>query len=141
MKSLPLVPSATPPPHVLGAWLFICRQLYNTGEGLLVLEPFQLHLHIARAHKIVSTAKKIIVLLVILIFMQLLEAKEGLATAYGRGQQPLEVLEECLVDNLLNFAGTPKVKKKFPCLACSMHSPILLTSALFRAFCCYGKVD
>lgn len=46
-----------------------------------------------------------------LIFMQLLEAKEGVATAYGRGQQPLEVLEECLVDNLLNFAGTPKVKK------------------------------
>ena len=46
-----------------------------------------------------------------LIFMQLLEAKEGEAIAYGRGQQPLEVLEEYLVDNLLNFAGTPKVKK------------------------------
>ena len=54
VKSLPLVPSATPPSHVLGAWLFICRQLYNTGEGLVVLEPFQLHLHIARAHKTVS---------------------------------------------------------------------------------------
>lgn len=41
--------------------------------------------------------------------MQLLEAKGGVATAYGHGHQPLEVLEECLVDNLLNFAGTPKV--------------------------------
>ena len=50
--------------------------------------------------------------------MQLLEAKEGVATAYGRGQQPLEVLEECLVDNLLNFAGTQKEKKKnsMPCM-------------------------
>jgi hypothetical protein len=49
--------------------------------------------------------------------MQLLEAKEGVATGYGRGHQPgpLEVLEECLVDNLLNFAGTPKVKKKICC--------------------------
>lgn len=53
--------------------------------------------------------------------MQLLEAKEGVATAYGRGQQPLEVLEECLVDNLLNFAGTPKVKKKKKFHA--MHAP------------------
>ena len=44
--------------------------------------------------------------------MQLLEAKGGMATAYGRGHQPLEVLEECLVDNLLNFAGTPKVSTK-----------------------------
>ena len=44
--------------------------------------------------------------------MQLLEAKGGMATAYGRGHQSLEVLEECLVDNLLNFAGTPKVSTK-----------------------------
>ena len=44
--------------------------------------------------------------------MQLLEAKGGVAAAYGHGHQPLEVLEECLVDNLLNFAGTPKVRTK-----------------------------
>ena len=48
------ISSATPTPESLGAWMFICRQLYNTGEGLAVLEPFQLHLHIARAHKAVS---------------------------------------------------------------------------------------
>lgn len=54
VDSLSLVPSATPTPQVLGAWMFICRQLYNTGQGLCVLEPFQLHLHIARAHKAVS---------------------------------------------------------------------------------------
>ena len=53
-SATPLTPSATPSPHILGAWMFICRQLYNTGEGLTVLEPFQLHLHIARAHNAVS---------------------------------------------------------------------------------------
>ena len=60
VQSLSLVSPATPTskttptPKILGAWMFICRQLYNTGEGLLVLERFQLHLHIAEAHKAVS---------------------------------------------------------------------------------------
>ena len=41
-------------PPVASAWLFVCRQLYKTGEGLLVLEPSQLHIHVAKTWKTVS---------------------------------------------------------------------------------------
>ncbi len=41
-------------PPVASAWLFVCRQLYKTGEGLLVLEHSDLHMHVARAWKSVS---------------------------------------------------------------------------------------
>ena len=40
-------------PQVTSAWLFVCRQLYNTGEGLMCLEPYHLHMHIASAWKTV----------------------------------------------------------------------------------------
>lgn len=41
-------------PPVASAWLFVCRQLYKTGEGLLVLEHSDLHMHVAKAWKLVS---------------------------------------------------------------------------------------
>ena len=40
-------------PPVASAWLFVCRQLYKTGEGLLAMEESELHLHVARAWKTV----------------------------------------------------------------------------------------
>ena len=42
-------------PPVASAWLFVVRQLYKTGEGLSVLEFSDLHQHVARAWKTVST--------------------------------------------------------------------------------------
>ena len=36
------------------AWLFVCRQLYKSGDGLLVLEGSGLHKHVAKAWKNVS---------------------------------------------------------------------------------------
>lgn len=38
----------------------------------------------------------------------------GVASISGHGHQPLADLEEGLVDNLLNFAGTPKVSLQIP---------------------------
>lgn len=46
------VPVVSPP--VASAWLFVCRQLYKTGEGLLALEHSQLHLHVANTWRSVS---------------------------------------------------------------------------------------
>ena len=37
------------PSRVVYSWLFVCRQSYNTAEGLLVLMSYSLHQHIARA--------------------------------------------------------------------------------------------
>ena len=50
--------SESPPvsTQVTTAWLFVCRQLYNTGEGLMVLEPYRLHMHIANVWKRVSVS-------------------------------------------------------------------------------------
>ena len=33
--------------EVATAWLLVCRQLYNTAEGLNVLLPYSIHTHIA----------------------------------------------------------------------------------------------
>jgi hypothetical protein len=48
LKDLPQV-SDPPSPTVIGAYLFVCRQLYNTCEGLLVLYPYELHNCVAQA--------------------------------------------------------------------------------------------
>jgi hypothetical protein len=45
-------------PPVASAWLFVCRQLYKTGEGLLVMEGSDLHLHVAKAWNTVSLRRK-----------------------------------------------------------------------------------
>ena len=41
--------SDTPPvtPLVMTTWLFVCQQLYKTGAGLIGMEKYQLHSHIA----------------------------------------------------------------------------------------------
>ena len=44
-----------PPSHaVIGAYLYICRQIYNTCEGLLVLYPYELHKVVAESWQEVS---------------------------------------------------------------------------------------
>ena len=53
LKDLPQV-SEPPSPTVIGAYLYVCRQLYNTCEGLLVLYPYDLHTCVAQAWREVS---------------------------------------------------------------------------------------
>lgn len=62
------------PSELVFSCLLVCRQLYNTSEGVLALLPYKLHLHLAKAIERGSTEER-----------------------------------DRLVDNLLNFAGTPKV--------------------------------
>ena len=38
-------------PGVMTTWLFVCRQLYKTGAGLVAMEKYQFHTHIANAIK------------------------------------------------------------------------------------------
>ncbi|XP_064387617.1 protein broad-minded-like isoform X2 [Halichondria panicea] len=66
------------------AWLSVCRHLYNTSHGLLVIERYQLHRHIATAWKKVKGSTD----------------QSMVEDSYS--------LEESLIDNLLNFAVTPK---------------------------------
>lgn len=42
------------PPAVSGAFIFVCRQMYNTCEGLQVLRPYSLHECIAKAWRTVT---------------------------------------------------------------------------------------
>ena len=37
------------PSQVVCSWLFVCRQCYNTADGLLVMARYCLHRHIASA--------------------------------------------------------------------------------------------
>lgn len=41
-------------PAVSGAFLFVCRQMYNTCEGMQVLRPYRLHECIAKAWRKVT---------------------------------------------------------------------------------------
>lgn len=41
-------------PAVSGAFIFVCRQMYNTCEGLQVLRPYGLHECIAKAWRKVT---------------------------------------------------------------------------------------
>jgi len=43
LGQLPKEAGPAPSHQVIGAYLYICRQLYNTCEGLLVLYPYDLH--------------------------------------------------------------------------------------------------
>ncbi|KAL8584561.1 hypothetical protein ACOMHN_016880 [Nucella lapillus] len=100
LKDLPQV-SEPPSPTVIGAYLYVCRQLYNTCEGLLVLYPYDLHKCVAQAWREAS------------------QAAERAATptpADSRAEDGAKSLkdysilfwEDTLRDNLLNFASTAK---------------------------------
>ena len=46
-----------PSSNVILAYLFACRQLYKTGEGLLTILPYNLHSLIAVAWRMVKVYK------------------------------------------------------------------------------------
>uniref|UniRef100_A0A3Q3WXC1 Protein broad-minded n=1 Tax=Mola mola TaxID=94237 RepID=A0A3Q3WXC1_MOLML len=81
-----------------GAFIFVCRQIYNTCVGLQVVQPHGLHRAIAAAWRQATSLSD-----------RVLTPVPG-ATAGTSTKGPLNMLvwEETLLDSLLNFAATPK---------------------------------
>ncbi|XP_044232280.1 protein broad-minded isoform X3 [Thunnus albacares] len=92
-------PSQSDVSHTLcGAFIFVCRQIYNTCEGLQVLRLYGLHKAVAAAWKKTSSLSE-----------RVLTPVPG--TDAGTSTQELQnmlIWEETLLDSLLNFAATPK---------------------------------
>ncbi|XP_039980895.1 protein broad-minded isoform X2 [Xiphias gladius] len=85
--------------HTLcGAFIFVCRQMYNTCEGLQVLRPYGLHKAIAAAWKKTSSSSE-------RVATPIPGATAGAST---QELQNMLIWEETLLDSLLNFAATPK---------------------------------
>ncbi|XP_013888840.1 protein broad-minded isoform X2 [Austrofundulus limnaeus] len=87
-KSLPSLSESDVTPAFCGAFIFVCRQIYITCEGLQVLGTYGLHRALAAAWKKTSLLA------------------ERIPTA--EDVQNRLVWEETLLDSLLNFAATPK---------------------------------
>ncbi|CAH1269946.1 TBC1D32 [Branchiostoma lanceolatum] len=87
---------SSPSYEVVGAYVFVCRQLYSTCEGLSVMHSYKLHACIAEAWRMASHEAD--------IATTPLPAVEGDQTDSRR----VLLWEESLIDNLLNFAATPK---------------------------------
>ncbi|XP_077366165.1 protein broad-minded isoform X2 [Festucalex cinctus] len=81
-----------------GAFVFVCRQMYNTCEGLEVLRAYGLHKVAAAAWRKTSSLSERIPTPV---------AGNNPATSTQELQHML-MWEETLLDSLLNFAATPK---------------------------------
>ncbi|XP_062858509.1 protein broad-minded isoform X2 [Trichomycterus rosablanca] len=83
---------------VKGAFIFVCRQMYNTCEGLQVLRPYNLHEGIAQAWRKASSLSERVSTPV----------PGSIAPSAPSDTENMAVWEETLLDNLLNFAATPK---------------------------------
>uniref|UniRef100_S4RUF3 Protein broad-minded n=1 Tax=Petromyzon marinus TaxID=7757 RepID=S4RUF3_PETMA len=98
----PLVTPAGPvqlPWAVIGAFVFVCRQLYNTAEGLQVLQPYRLHDCLAHAWREASSAVE---------RAPTPSVCEFQVPCVGQTKEARLAWEETLLDNLLNFAATPR---------------------------------
>ncbi|XP_029398335.1 protein broad-minded isoform X2 [Mus pahari] len=86
-------------PVVKGAFISVCRQIYGTCEGLQVLLPYGLHESIAKAWKKTS-----------LLSERIPTPVEGSDSVSSVSQESPNSLawEDNLLDDLLNFAATPK---------------------------------
>ncbi|XP_031204573.1 protein broad-minded isoform X1 [Mastomys coucha] len=86
-------------PIVKGAFISVCRQIYGTCEGLQALLPYGLHESIAKAWKKTS-----------LLSERIPTPVEGSDSVSSLSQEsPNSVAwEDNLLDDLLNFAATPK---------------------------------
>ncbi|KAM8725656.1 protein broad-minded isoform 4-T4 [Acanthopagrus schlegelii] len=81
-----------------GAFIFVCRQIYNTCEGLQVLRPYGLHKAVAAAWKKTSSLSE-----------RVPTPVPGAAAGKSTNDlQNMLIWEETLLDSLLNFAATPK---------------------------------
>ncbi|NXA47081.1 BROMI protein, partial [Nothocercus julius] len=94
-----LLPGSELLPVVKGAFIFLCRQMYRTCEGLQVLIPYGLHETIAEAWKKISLLSERIPTPVSGTSSPLLISQESKNTSFS---------EETLLDALLSFSATPK---------------------------------
>lgn len=92
------LPGGTPPKTAISGFVFVCRQLYSTCDGLMVLNPYELHQCVANAwikvHEPESPTEAEL-------------ASDETQQDFIQDEEIL-VWESSLIDNLLNFAGTPK---------------------------------
>ncbi|XP_027704417.1 protein broad-minded isoform X1 [Vombatus ursinus] len=86
-------------PLVKGAFISVCRQMYSTCEGLQVLIPYNLHDSIAKAWKKTSLLSERIPTPV--------EGSDSISSV-SQESQNIMAWEENLLDDLLNFAATPR---------------------------------
>ncbi|XP_068794262.1 protein broad-minded isoform X5 [Struthio camelus] len=94
-----LLPGSELLPVVKGAFIFVCRQMYRTCEGLQVLIPYSLHESIAEAWKKTS-----------LLSERIPTPVTGVNSTLSISQESKNILlsEETLLDALLHFSTTPK---------------------------------
>ncbi|XP_076873991.1 protein broad-minded isoform X2 [Brachyhypopomus gauderio] len=97
-KDLPACPQLEDSAAVKGAFIFVCRQMYHTAEGLQVLGPYCLHECIAQAWRKTSSLSERVPTPV----------PGAPVPSSPQELQSTVVWEEVLLDNLLNFAATPK---------------------------------
>ncbi|NWJ10819.1 BROMI protein, partial [Crypturellus undulatus] len=94
-----LLPGSELLPVVKGAFIFVCRQMYRTCEGLQVLIPYGLHETIAEAWKKTS-----------LLSERIPTPVSGASSPSSISQESKNssLSEETLLDALLTFSTTPK---------------------------------
>ncbi|XP_060080662.1 protein broad-minded-like [Ylistrum balloti] len=102
LGELPHEAGPAPSKAVIGAYLYICRQLYNTCEGLLVLYPYDLHsvgaIAWREANRDADNA----------VTPTPSDNSSDTDVTTRQGKADTQVWEDTLRDNLLNFASTAK---------------------------------
>lgn len=98
-EDISIFPGSEMLPAVKGAFISVCRQIYSTCEGLQVLIPYSFHESIAKAWRKTS-----------LLSERLPTPVEGSDSVSSVNQESPNIMtwEENLLDDLLNFAATPK---------------------------------
>ncbi|NXG80487.1 BROMI protein, partial [Baryphthengus martii] len=86
-------------PVVKGAFIFVCRQMYRTCEGLQMLIPYGLHESIGEAWKKTSLLSERVPTPVTGV---------DLTSSVSPESKNILLWEETLLDALLNFSATPK---------------------------------
>ncbi|GFR74597.1 protein broad-minded-like [Elysia marginata] len=88
------------PSAVTGAYLYVCRQLYNTCEGLLVLSQYELHTCIAQTWRKLQDSEK--------GTSSAASSTKGDDSEKYKDSYNMFSWKDTLQDNLLNFASTAK---------------------------------
>ncbi|KAL3858589.1 hypothetical protein ACJMK2_008861, partial [Sinanodonta woodiana] len=105
LKDLPKEAGQAPSQAVIGSYLYICHQLYNTCEGLLVLYPYELHASVAKAYQQASQEAESVPTPTPIEDDDSSSDSSSLA---AKESYDLLHWEDTLRDNLLNFASTAK---------------------------------